>query len=829
MKKKIWLIAGIALAGLLVLGSIEVSFAQDKPFGKRVLIGFKDGIGHQAAERRKGWVRNFGGDVHYSFRLLPLVSAKLPENLIAKLKDRAEIAYVEDDIMMHAIQQETSWGVDRIDADLVWSTNTGAGVDVAILDTGIDYDHPDLVDNIAGGINYAWWWGDGSTNKRYWNDRNGHGSHCAGIIAAENNSIGVVGVAPGANLWAVKVLGDNGSGYVSDIIQGLEWCVDNQIEVASMSFGGGYSESLKNACNTTYAAGVLLVAAAGNEYGGAVIYPAAHDSVMAVSATDAGDAIADFSSIGPEVELAAPGVSIKSTYRGGGYAFGSGTSMACPHVAGVAALIWTGANADVRARLQQTAEDLGAGGWDPEYGYGLVDAAAAAGVAGEPPVADFMAAPANGEAPLTANFTDLSTGTITNWLWDFGDTGSSTQRDPSHEYQSAGSYTVSLTVTGPGGPDTETKENYITVTAPPPPVAGFSGSPTSGDAPLAVQFTDESTGSITNWSWNFGDGESSTEQNPSHTYENAGLYTVSLTVTGPGGSDEEIKGDYITVTTPAAPVAAFSGSPTSGEAPLAVQFTDKSTGSITSWSWTFGDGGSSTEQNPSHTYLDAGVYTVSLTVEGPGGPDTETKTDYIEATTPAPPVANFMGDPIGGYAPLTVNFTDLSTETITGWSWDFDDGGSSTQQDPTHEYQSAGSYTVSLTVTGPGGSDTETKPDYIYVEAPSAPTAYVSIEMSKQSFWRWSRVTATVTIRNDEGAPIEGATVEGHWSGAYNRNVSGTTRNGQVSFGTVWTRTEGTFTFTVDSVVKNSQEYILAGETSDSINGGSSGTGPWRE
>jgi len=403
--KKIHLLAGITLLGLLFLGLTEAGLAQQGHFQQRVLIGFNDGVGRQAAERHGNWVRNFGGEVHHSYRFLPLVSARLPENLIAKLKDRAEIAYAEDDIIMYAIQQQTPWGVDRIDADLVWPTNnTGIGVDVAILDTGIDYDHPDLVKNIAGGVNFAgWWWVDGSTYRYYWDDRNGHGSFCAGVVAAANNSIGVVGVAPGASLWAVKVLGDTGSGYVSDIIQGLEWCAENGIEVASMSFGGGYSKSLENACNTTYAAGVLLVAAAGNEYGGAVSYPAAYGSVIAVSATDNSDAIAGFSSVGPEVELAAPGVGIKSTYKNGGYALGDGTSMACPHVAGTAALVWAGTNADVRARLQQTAEDIGLTA--NQQGYGLVDAAKAAAVApaGKPPVANDDSATTQQDIPVAIN------------------------------------------------------------------------------------------------------------------------------------------------------------------------------------------------------------------------------------------------------------------------------------------------------------------------------------------------------------------------------------------------------------------------------------------
>ncbi|RME95456.1 MAG: PKD domain-containing protein, partial [Bacteroidetes bacterium] len=137
------------------------------------------------------------------------------------------------------------------------------------------------------------------------------------------------------------------------------------------------------------------------------------------------------------------------------------------------------------------------------------------------------------------------------------------------------------------------------------PTAGFTASPTSGVRPLMVQFTDQSTGDITSWSWDFGDGGTSSQQNPSHTYTSAGTYTVRLTVTGPGGSDTKRRRDYITVTEPA-PVADFTGSPTSGPKPLTVHFTDQSTGNIANWDWDFGDGGTSTQQNPSHTYTEAG-------------------------------------------------------------------------------------------------------------------------------------------------------------------------------------------------------------------------------
>ena len=163
--------------------------------------------------------------------------------------------------------------------------------------------------------------------------------------------------------------------------------------------------------------------------------------------------------------------------------------------------------------------------------------------------ADFSANPTNGTAPLEITFTDTSTGDISTWSWDFGDGNTSTAQHPNHNYTAAGTYTVALTVTGPGGSDSITKTNLISVATPPPPppVADFSASPTSGTSPLAVTFTDASTGDITNWSWDFGDGGTSTAQHPNHNYTEAGLYTVTLTTTGPGGSNSTTQTGYISV------------------------------------------------------------------------------------------------------------------------------------------------------------------------------------------------------------------------------------------------------------------------------------------
>ncbi|MCP3915233.1 MAG: PKD domain-containing protein, partial [bacterium] len=183
---------------------------------------------------------------------------------------------------------------------------------------------------------------------------------------------------------------------------------------------------------------------------------------------------------------------------------------------------------------------------------------------------------------------------------------------------------------GNGGDDFQPSKGYVDDVrlSSLAPVAEFAGSPLSGTAPLAVSFSDLSNGLVTSWSWDFGDGATSTQQNPSHTYTSSGSYTVALTVTGPGGNDGETKTGYITVNA-AAPVAEFTGSPLSGTAPLAVGFTDQSAGEVSSWSWDFGDGATSTQQNPSHTYTSSGSYTVALTVTGPGGNDGETKTGYI--------------------------------------------------------------------------------------------------------------------------------------------------------------------------------------------------------
>jgi PKD repeat protein len=341
-----------------------------------------------------------------------------------------------------------------------------------------------------------------------------------------------------------------------------------------------------------------------------------------------------------------------------------------------------------------------------------------------PPVADFTGYPTIGSAPLVVQFNDTSIGNVSEWYWDFGDGNTSSLQHPQKTYDVPGLYTVSLNATNDGGSNTTTKQEYINVTSyPVPPIADFSGTPTTGRAPLTVQFTDLSTGGPTEWFWQFGDGTVSTEQNPQKTYTTAGTYTVSLNATNIDGSSLITKTDYITVSeTPSPPVANFTGTPGTGTVPHTVQFTDLSTGNPTSWLWQFGDGTNSTDQHPLKIYATAGNYTVSLTATNAAGSDSETKTDYIIVSgIPIPPVASFTGIPQTGNAPLSVHFTDLSTGNPTQWLWQFGDGTNSTEQNPQKIYTTPGTYSVSLNATNAAGSNSTTRDNYITVTGGSAP------------------------------------------------------------------------------------------------------------
>jgi PKD repeat protein len=432
---------------------------------------------------------------------------------------------------------------------------------------------------------------------------------------------------------------------------------------------------------------------------------------------------------------------------------------------------------------------------------------------------NFSGTPVSGIAPLTVQFTDQSTGNITSRLWDFGDGQTNTSVNPSHTYQNVGTYTVKLTAKGPEGSNTKTRTNYINVSSSSTLVANFSGTPTSGIVPLTIHFTDQSTGNITSRLWDFGDGSTSTLQNPSHTYTTVEIFTVSLTVTGNAESDIETKSAYINVLPSGGrpnlvinsglesstgwtiydmggndkSIAEFNyienvpskgeggclrlhgnskythfliwqkitltggetyefnaafkdltggnlnnfwsevyisqEAPVEGQAwgPLNGTLSDQLVG-FDSWSGcgnnidgTYEDDGCSPGKGSYYTAPGAGPVIVYLGIKT--GVSGESAISYDIAidevclwgkTSGAAPVADFEADKINIFVNDIINFADLSSGIITDWSWDFGDGSTSTEENPSHIYTAAGNYTVSLTVTGDDGTDTETKTDYIY-------------------------------------------------------------------------------------------------------------------
>ncbi|MBI3303046.1 MAG: S8 family peptidase [Deltaproteobacteria bacterium] len=287
----------------------------------------------QTLEARHG----FRADHIYSAALQGF-AARLTAQQIDALEHDPLIAYVEADGTMTAIAQTLPWGIDRVDADIS-STLAGngsgvvSGVNAYIIDTGIDTTHADL--NVVSHVNFA-----GGPNT----DCNGHGTHVAGTVAAGDNTIDVVGVAPGAPLRGVKVLGCGGIGTTSGVIKGVDWVTANAQKpaVANMSLGGGASQALDGAVKNSADSGVFYAIAAGNSGADACNYSPAragmYDGVMTTAATNSSNQEASWSNYGSCVDIWAPGVSILSTKKGGGTTTMSGTSMAAPHVAGTGAL-----------------------------------------------------------------------------------------------------------------------------------------------------------------------------------------------------------------------------------------------------------------------------------------------------------------------------------------------------------------------------------------------------------------------------------------------------------------------------------------------------------
>ena len=425
------------------------------------------------------------------------------------------------------------------------------------------------------------------------------------------------------------------------------------------------------------------------------------------------------------------------------------------------------------------------------------------------PVSNFTFS-ANG---LSVLFTDASTGSPTGYRWQFGDGSESTDQSPSHVYTAPGTYTVTLTVSNAGG--SSSKSQFVTVSLGAAPVAAFNFT-VSGSQ---VNFVDQSTGGPTSWQWIFGDNSSSTQQNPIHTYSAAGAYTVSLTVRNSAGENTTSK--VVTIAGAAAPAADFEFQ-ASG---LQVNFVDRSTNSPTSWSWSFGDTTTSTQQNPIHTYAAAGNYTVTLKAKNSAGENSTTK--IVAVTAGTAPTAKFAFTVNG----KQVNFVDQSTGGPTSWAWSFGDGGSDTEQNPVHTYAAAGSYTVTLKAKNAAGENSASQ--VVTIAAGTAPTADFTFSVNGYSVNFLDRSTGSPTSWSwnfGDGSGLDSSQTPVHTyatAGSYTVTLTATNSSGSNSKGyvvTVPSAPVADFTFTKSGLQATFTDRSTGSPTSWSWSFGDSST-----
>lgn len=416
-----------------------VEIAQEK--AGRYIIVFKPGAGNYAgteksrsaqgsalmsegvlnAKAAASAVERAGGKFLKSIDKKRMVVANLNKKAYNALLKSKDVESISVDAKRYLLAQSEPFGIAMVQANQLSQSNK-TNRKVCIIDTGYDLGHEDLPTDVTGQAN------NGSVGV-WSNDGHGHGTHVAGTIAALDNSTGVVGVHPDMDLHIVKIFNDSGSWTAaSDLILGIQQCVDAGADIVSMSLGGGApSGAEENAMNGfVNNDGVMLIAAAGNDGNSSMSYPASYDAVMSVAAVDSSANVASFSQFNSQVEIAAPGVAVNSTLPGDTYAAWNGTSMATPHVSGVAALVWSHhlgcSNEQIRAAINASSQDRGAAGRDNFYGWGIAKALDAHnyltswGCAGDP---DWPPTGGGGGGdPYEESYSNLSgsTGSWRDWL-----------------------------------------------------------------------------------------------------------------------------------------------------------------------------------------------------------------------------------------------------------------------------------------------------------------------------------------------------------------------------------------------------------------------------
>lgn len=714
--------------------------------------------------------------------------------MLKELEKDSNVVYVEEDVLMqpNLVPNDTFYNLQwhyfeatgGINAELAWDTHDGTGVVVAIIDTGIT-DHTDLNANVLPGYDFiddlavandgdgrdadpsdpGDWVDDFECGFNFAQGSSWHGTHTAGTVAAlTNNGQGVSGVAFGARILPVRVLGKCG-GFLSDISDAIIWASGgsvtgvpdntNPAQVINMSLGGGgdCDSTYQDAIDIAVANGTTVVVSAGNSSADAINFrPANCNGVITVAANDREGNLASYSNFGAIIDVTAPGGEtdiaqngVASTLNDGAegpgaesYVYYQGTSMSAPHVAGAAALLYQANPAitpsEVEAVLIASARAM-PGDCVGGCGAGIIDAKAALDSLGPPaniaPSAEFNSS----VSALEVTFTDTSSdpdGSVISWSWDFGDGNNSSVQNPVYSYAVDGTYSVILTVTDNEGA-TDAVSQDITINATNNlPSANFSYATDN----LQAAFTDassDSDGSITSWSWDFGDSSTSTTQNPVYSYSADGTYNVSLTVTDNNGATDtsvqavtvadtgsETTGGFTetglspaagsnlsyTIEVPAgATLLEVSTSGGTGNVDLAINFDSAPNASNNEClERAAGNEHTCSVSNPS-----AGTWYIIVRGAATSSGVQLDAYWHAEAVENQAPSAIFTAST----NLLEVTFTDASSDsdgTIASRSWDFGDGNSSNLQNPVYTYAAAGTYSVTLTVTdNEGATDSSTQ------------------------------------------------------------------------------------------------------------------------
>lgn len=563
--RNLWL-AAVGVVAVLTGGIAGPAATAASPESSYVVV-LRDGA--DPVTVATGHVDRHGGSLGHVYQhALRGFSVRLTPAGADALRRDPRVRSVETDHPVQITDQAVPTGIHRTFAarnpnlKINGRADLAIDVDIAVLDTGVDPRHPDL--DVVARTNCV---NTTTCTDNSGTDDHGHGSHVAGTAAARDDGVGVVGIAPGARIWSVKVLDANGSGQLSGVTAGVDWIAAHadEIEVANLSLGcdGCTDNALSQAITAAVGRGVVFSVAAGNNHKDArTFFPANHPDVVTVSAladfngtpgggaastcrADRDDTLADFSNFGPAVELAAPGTCIYSTSKDGGYATLSGTSMAAPHVAGAAGLLTANGNRagnrNQALAVRQRLIDTGNTNWTDDSGDNvtepLLDVSSTADYpAGKPdpgrPTAGFTATCSVNDTTCSfdgASSTDAD-GTITGYSWEFGDGTTGTGKTVRHTYDKAGFYSVRLTVTDDDGKTNVTRR--MVKAGDLAPTAAFTSRCGNAVCSFDGGASSDAEGPINSYTWAFGDGGTATGRTASHTYPNVTQrYTVRLTVT----------------------------------------------------------------------------------------------------------------------------------------------------------------------------------------------------------------------------------------------------------------------------------------------------------